>query len=98
MSTNPQNWTVSQTISQLKDMDNKINDDALMTLVEHEIDMLILFVTTKEELMKINIKLGPATRILKIAKKLKEEKEDNVNEKEIEKNEEKETVVDALVS
>ena len=72
MSTDPQNWSISQTLSLLKKRDNKINADALMTLGEQEIDMLVLFQTTKEELMNVNIKLGPATRILKIAKELKE--------------------------
>ena len=87
ISANPRNWTVSQTRAQLKNIDYKIGDDALMTLIEHQVDMLVLFNTTKEELMNINIKLGPATRIMEIAKKLREtEKEENVTKEEMVKN------------
>ena len=49
--------------------------------------------------MDINIKLGPATRILEIAKELLREKDekDHMNDEEFVKNEEKkETVVDSL--
>ena len=63
MSIDPENWTVSQTMTQLKKRDSTINDDALMTLKEHEVDMRAMFDTNVEQLVILTgIKLGLESR------------------------------------